>query len=124
MMKYLLIAFIYLVQINLVFARPNGFIHPANFKGTDREQREVLNYIKKQTKEEYEDLDMDDPSTLRMMEKENLKGFKSLVSNAKNIKLLNKVIEMYCDDMDMCNYGTLWMMYKEQEKASNKELSW
>lgn len=77
---------------------------------------------KKQVKEDYSAIGMDDPSTLRMMEKENLDAFKKL-TKVSNITLLKKVIKTYCE-IDMCNYSTILMMYNEQNKASKKELEW
>ena len=56
------------------------------------------------------------------MEKENLKAFKELLT-ATNTTLLSDVIKTYCD-IGMCNYVTILMMYKEQEKASNSTLKW
>ena len=65
---------------------------------------------------------MDNPSTLRMMEKEELKCFKEL-TKVKNRKLLDRVINTYCK-LGMCNYNTILMMYKEESKASTEELEW
>lgn len=65
---------------------------------------------------------MDNPSTLRIMEKEELKCFKEL-TKAKNRKLLDRVIRTYCE-IGMCNYSTILMMYKEELKASSEELEW
>ena len=65
---------------------------------------------------------MDNPSTLRMMEQENLNAFKKLLS-VKNKSLLKRVEKTYCD-IGMCNYSTILMMYNEEEKASNESLSW
>lgn len=84
----------------------------------------VVAYIKKEVKASYTAIGMGDPSTLRMMENENLKAFKELLSiRGKNTSLLNQVEKSYCD-IGMCNYNTILMMYKEQLKASNKELEW
>jgi len=30
----------------------------------------------------------------------------------------------YCDKIDMCNYGTIWMMYKKNSEAKSKNLTW
>ena len=57
-----------------------------------------------------------------MMEQENLNAFKELLT-AKNKSLLKKVEKTYCD-IGMCNYSTILMMYKEEERASNKSLEW
>ena len=65
---------------------------------------------------------MDDPSTLRMMENENLNAFKKLTTKS-NTTLLRNVIKTYCD-IGMCNYTTILMMYEEQNKASKETLKW
>ena len=63
-------------------------------------------------------------TTLRMMEKENLRAFKEL-TQAQDRSILNRVINDYCNSgVDMCNYTTLNMMYKENLKASQENLSW
>jgi hypothetical protein len=65
---------------------------------------------------------MSDPSTLRMMEKENLKAFKELIK-VNNKSLLQNVIKTYCS-IGMCNYTTILMMYKQQSKDSKETLKW
>ena len=57
---------------------------------------------------------MDDATTLRMMEKENLKSFKEL-TKVYDTNLLKKVIEKY-GEIDMCDYSTILMIYKEEKK--------
>ena len=56
------------------------------------------------------------------MEKEELKCFKEL-TKVSNVNLLKNVIKTYCD-IGMCNYNMILMMYREQEKSSNENLSW
>lgn len=58
-----------------------------------------------------------------MMENEELQSFKALCKVADKT-LLDEVISSYCDEIDMCNYQTLLMMYNEQEHASKTELKW
>jgi len=79
-------------------------------------------YIKDNVKEQYSKIGMGDPSTLRMMENEELKSFKEL-TQVKNRKLLDSVIRQYCG-IGMCNYNTILMMYNEQNKASKENLKW
>jgi hypothetical protein len=98
------------------------FVNPIGFKMTEENKAKVIAYIKKQVKEDYSKIGMDDPMTLRMMEKENLDAFKELIK-VKNPGLLGKVIKTYCD-IGMCNYVTIWMMYQEQNKASQEDLDW
>ena len=99
-----------------------SFVSPINFVSTESNKKKVVSYIQKQVKKDYSAIGMDDPSTLRMMEEENLDAFKEL-TKVTNTSLLKKVIKTYCD-IGMCNYSTILMMYKEQEKASKKTLEW
>ena len=103
-----------------------GFIHPMDFDGTEAQKKEVIAYIKDRVKHDYCDgqLDMCQPTTLRMMEQQNLADFKQATQD-KNRDIMDRVILDYCDGgIDMCNYNTLWMMYQENLKASSEELSW
>lgn len=63
---------------------------------------------------------MREPSTLRMMEKEELNSFKEL-TKVENRKLLDAVIRQYCS-IGMCNYNTILMMYNDKIKHLKK--SW
>lgn len=99
-----------------------SFVSPINFVETELNKQRVIEFIKKQVKEDYSAIGMDDPMTLRMMENENLKAFKELTKVTDTI-LLREVIKTYCE-IGMCNYSTILMMYREQEKASKKELKW
>lgn len=100
----------------------SGLTHPLDFKGTDEEKTKVIAQIKAVVKQTYSSIGMGDPSTLRMMEKEELNSFKKL-TKASNRKLLDNVIHQYCG-IGMCNYSTIYIMYTEQNKASKEELSW
>jgi hypothetical protein len=97
-------------------------IHPLDFKGAQKERAEVIEQIKVSVNQTYSQIGMDDPATLRMMEKEELNSFKKL-TKVENRKLLDRVIQQYCN-IGMCNYNTILMMYNEQNKASKEELSW
>jgi len=99
-----------------------SFVSPIGFVATDDSKADVLAFIKKQVKDDYSKLGMDNPSTLRLMEQENLKAFKELIK-VSNTTLLKQVIKTYCD-IGMCNYSTILMMYKEQEKDSKKSTEW
>jgi len=116
---------IFLISTFLLFSFKlvgQSFVSPINFTPTESNKKRVIEYIEKQVKEDYSAIDMDDPSTLRMMEKENLNAFKEL-TKVKNTGLLNSVIKTYCE-IGMCNYSTILMMYNEQNKASKESLSW
>ena len=97
-------------------------VHPLDFKGTEREKQRVITYIELNVKETYTAIGMGDPSTLRMMENEELNSFKVLMK-VENRDLLDSVMRQYCG-IGMCNYSTFLMMYNEQNKASNQKLEW
>jgi len=113
---------ILLITIISGFGFATSFVSPINFSGSQAEKDRVVDYIKKDVKRTYSQIGMDDPMTLRMMEKENLDAFKELLS-VKNTSLLQRVITQYCN-IGMCNYTTIKMMYYEQNKASTKKLTW
>ena len=101
-----------------------SYVSPIGFSINESNKNKVIAYIKKDVKATYSAIGMDDPSTLRMMENENLRAFKELLSiRGKNTSLLKKVEKTYCG-IGMCNYSTILMMYKEQLRASNEELVW
>lgn len=99
-----------------------NFIHPLDFKDTEQDRQKVIKYIEEVVKKTYSEIGMDDPATLRMMEKEHLECFKKL-TKVTDRALLDQVIKTYCD-IGMCDYSTIWMMYQEQSKASKEKLSW
>lgn len=111
-----------LICISIVLLNANDFIHPLDFKGSKVEKEKVMNFIVKQVKETYSKIGMGDPSTLRMMEKQELSSFKQL-TKVQNRQLLDSVITQYCN-IGMCNYNTILMMYNEQNKASKEKLNW
>jgi len=112
---------IILAGLLLVASTAHGkFVHPLDFKGTELEKKEVIKYIEENVKSTYSKIGMDNPSTLRMMEQENLDCFKKL-TKATDRKLLDKVIKIYCN-IGMCNYSTILMMYNEEDEASKKKL--
>jgi hypothetical protein len=103
-------------------AQARGFIHPLDFKGSAREKQALISYIEKHVDETYSAVGMDDPMTLRMMEKEELKCFKEL-TKIKDRRLLDEVIKKY-SAVGMDTYGTILIMYNEQKKASEDTLEW
>ena len=118
-MKIIITIILFFVSGNLF---SQTFVSPINFVSSDENQKRVISFIEKNVYETYTSIGMGDPSTLRMMEKEELKCFKEL-TKVTNISLLKSVIKTYCD-MDMCDYSIILMVYKEQEKSSNEKLSW
>lgn len=114
-----------LITFTPLFAQA-GFIHPMDFDGSEAQKQEVIKYIKDRVHRDYCEggLDMCQPTTLRMMEDQNLSSFKK-ATQATDRKIMDRVIKDYCQgDIDMCNYGTILMMYQQNLKASKKELSW
>ena len=99
-----------------------SYVSPVGFQNNDYNKNKVIQYIKYDVKKSYSAIGMDNPTTLRMMEQENLNAFKELLS-AKNKTLLKKVEKTYCD-IGMCNYSTILMMYKEEVNAASKSLEW
>ena len=115
----------FLTLVLFVFALSlfsQSFVSPIGFVENETNKQKVIAYIKKQVKEDCTAIGMDDPFTLRMMEKENLDAFKKL-TKVSNTTLLKKVIKTYCE-IGMCNYSTILMMYNEQNKASKETLEW
>jgi len=116
----LLHTFLLLLMTSNAFAAQ--LAHPLDFNGTEKEKNYVISYIKNNVKDSYSKIGMGDPSTLRMMENEELSSFKKL-TKVDNRKLLDGVIRQYCN-IGMCNYNTILMMYNEQNKASKEKLKW
>lgn len=103
-----------------------GFIHPMDFDGSEAQKQEVIKYIKDRVQQDYCDsqLDMCQPSMLRMMEDQNLSSFKK-ATQATDRKVMDRVISDYCNSpVDICNYGTILMMYQQNLNASKKQLNW
>lgn len=99
-----------------------SFISPIDFQETESNKQKVIDFINKQVMTDYSAIGMDDPFTLRMMEKENLDAFKKL-TKVTNLTLLKDVIKTYCE-IGMCNYSVILMMYNQQEKSSKSSLEW
>jgi len=119
-MKKLLLLFGIVLFTSNLFAQ--SFVSPIGFTPNETNKQKVISFIKKEVKDTYSAIGMGDPSTLRMMEKENLEAFKELTT-VTNLSLLKNVIKTYCE-IGMCNYSTILMMYNEQNKASKKTLEW
>jgi len=119
MKKIFLSILILLISFSL-FA--NGLIHPLDFRGTEKEKQEVIDFIKQNVYETYTAIGMGNPATLRMMEKEELDCFKKLTL-VTNRQLLDEVIDTYCS-IDMGSYNIILMMYEEELKASKQSLEW
>jgi len=118
--KGILVSALLVFFSSILFAQ--SFVSPIAFVDNESNRQKVISFIKEQVKQEYTEIGLGDPSTLRMMEQENLKAFKELIK-VTNTSLLKDVIKTYCE-VGMCNYSTIWMMYKEQDKASKEILEW
>ena len=101
------------------------FVHPMDFDNSTSQRQQVVDYIKSIVHAEYcKKMDMCTPSTLRMMERSNLKAFKQLTT-AKNRKLMDRMIRDYChSSLRICSYTTIKMMYAHNLSASKQKLEW
>lgn len=104
-------------------AMPKGFVNPNDFTDTEEEEKAVIQYVKDRVKSDLKQISMDQESMLRMMEEEDLKAFK-LLTKVEDKKMLSTVIDTYCNQINMCSYQILKMMYEEESQASHKSLSW
>ena len=116
-----------LIAITLlsVNATAATFVHPMDFDNSASQRQQVVDYIKSTVHDEYcKKMDMCTPSTLRMMERSNLKAFKRLTT-AKNRKLMDRMIRDYCrSSLRVCSYTTIKMMYAHNLSASKQQLEW
>ena len=111
-----IICTLFLLMATPIFAA--DFVHPLDFKGSQSEKQKLIEYVKENVKEAYNQSGKDSPSTLRMMEQKELDSFQQL-TKAENRKLLDKVILTYCD-IGECNYHTILIMYNKELNASKK----
>ena len=57
--------------------------------------------------------------------RQNINGGKNFLKSAKGVLVFPSVIKDYCNSgLDMCNYVTILMMYKENVKAGAEKLEW
>ncbi|VFQ44781.1 hypothetical protein [Desulfoluna butyratoxydans] len=119
MKRVLFVIFVFIMPLACSAAE---FIHPASFSGSEKEKKQVIEYIKENVNREYSAIGMGNPSTLRMMENQELKSFKQL-TKVTDASLLDRVIDQYCG-IGMCNYQTLLMMYNQEKKAASQSLTW
>lgn len=117
----------YILGVTILLCSKNiyaaTFVNPIDYKDTEENRQKVIEYIEEDTKRTYcETVDMCSPTTLRMMEKQNLDAFKYL-TEVDSKELLQKVINDYCN-VGMCNYSTIRMMYDSNNKASKEKLTW
>ena len=122
-MKYLGLILAMVFSVN---ALASDFVHPLDFDDSEKKKQKVIRHIESSTKELFCDPDPANCQevTLRMIEKQNLKAFKSL-TQVKDRKILDSVIALYCDPAySSCHYSTLWMMYRQNEKAAGESLAW
>ena len=103
-----------------------NIFNPIEFTGTEKQKVEVIASIERGVYQTFcVEGDMCSESTLRMMEKAELKAFKYLTQiDESTMHLYNGVVQTYCVDMDMCSYGTIKMMYDSEVKASKETLTY
>lgn len=100
----------------------SSLIHPHSFKGSDIEKKQLIKQIQQAAKAKSVLIGMNDPTTLRMMEKEELNAFKSLLKNS-NKQLLDISIEQACG-AGMCDYSSINMLYQQHVQSNSSELEW
>lgn len=109
------------------------FIHPLEFDNSDVQKNQVIAWIEAKVKKTYcsGPVNMCQESTLRMMEKSEIKAFKGL-TEAKDRATLDSVIGAYCNGgprqsptaIDLCSYSNLQMMYKQEIKSKVDKTEW
>ena len=119
MKKILLLLFLLFPSVSF----GDNLISPIGFQDTDENRKKVLSFIEKNVKNELSSIGMDDPSYLRVIEKQELQAFKKLIK-VKDTKLLRKVIIGNCSIFGMCNYDSILVIYMQEKKASNSKLKW
>lgn len=98
--------------------------HPMDFDDSEAQKAQVIEFITKITKSQYcTNLNMCQDVTLRRMERANLEAFKTL-TEAKNRKIFDQVIDAYCTRLNSCNFITLERMYRHNLEASQQKLTW
>ena len=108
-----------------VQAAPSTYVDPLSFDGSDAQKAAVLSHIEKIVHKEYcEGLGQCSPTTLRVMEEEELRAFKALASRDIDRKLFGIVYKDFCVAIGDCAYSTLAMMYRMEQRASEKKLQW
>lgn len=98
------------------------FVNPNTFKGSTKEKKAVVAWIQESVEKTYTAIGMADATTLRMMEKQELKSFQQLIK-IDNKKLLTDIIKKY-SSIGVDNYSTIWMMYQKEDEASKETLDW
>ncbi len=120
----LIIFFMALIFSTNVYA--SEFIHPMDFDGSEEQKEKVIKYIEEKVREDYCNgaLDMCQPTTLRMMENQNMQAFKEAIKATDRV-IMDRVIKDYCNGaISMCSYTTILMMYKQNKNANEKSLEW
>lgn len=103
----------------------SNFLHPMDFKNTDEQKQQVINYIKVQTKKSLEMLEMIDSYNnilAREMEQQELNSFKAL-TQAKDRQVMDNLIKQL-KSINSLNYILLKEMYDQEMMASSQELTW
>lgn len=116
-MKKIILLALLLSQISFA-----GFINPMKFDGSEKQKKEVIEYIKQNTKEQLELIGTYSKQMARMMEEEQLNDFKEL-TKADNKEAMNTVISQL-KLINNLNYTMIKLMYEEEVKAGEEELTW
>ena len=93
-----------------------------DFKNTDEQKQQVINYIKVQTKKSLEMIDSYNNILAREMEQQELNSFKAL-TQAKDRQVMDNLIKQL-KSINSLNYILLKEMYDQEMMASSQELTW
>lgn len=100
----------------------SNFLHPMDFKNTDEQKQQVINYIEVQTKKSLEMIDSYNNILAREMEQQELNSFKAL-TQAKDRQVMDNLIKQL-KSINSLNYILLKEMYDQEMMASSQELTW
>lgn len=98
------------------------FVSPIGFVDNEANRKKVMEYIKKQVKEDAVSKGETYPDKRLFDEYENLKAFKRLIK-VKNTDLLQKVIKECCE-INLCNYVMIFTFYQDEDKNYPESIEW
>ncbi len=94
----------------------SDFVNPMDYKGSKEQNLEVEIYITERVNKDYCIIRTDtcNKKTLEEMQTREREYFKKLTT-LKNKKAMDTVINVWCSkEIDLCNYGTIFMMYQNE----------
>lgn len=103
--------------VPIVFAEPQGFVHPLKYDHSDEQTQKVVKYIRKSNIHKYCDRDSDacHPNVLELAKHENFEAFMELTA-AEDKEYLNHVITEYCstNEVAKCRYEDILKVYEDK----------